>query len=38
MTFNDVEWPFYVKFSLLRTAIFYILAAESVTHMTEELV
>jgi len=32
MTLNDLEWPFYVKFSLLRTAfakLFYILIVES---------
>ena len=30
MTFNDVEWPFYVKFSLLRTALFTLCTVESV--------
>ena len=30
VTLNDLEWPFYVKFSLLRTALFYIFTIESV--------
>jgi len=30
MTMNDIEWPFYFKFSLSRTTLFYIFTVVSV--------
>ena len=34
MTLNDLEWPFYVKFSLSQTALFTYLLQSLFTHMT----
>jgi len=39
MTLHDLEWPFYVKFSLLRTALLRTYLLYTVfTHVTGELV